>query len=234
MTTRPKLDSPAIVGRIRHLIHLMRLRQGAFAARISLDPGNFSKVLSGTLPVTSGLINRIVADLGVSKPWLTDGQGVPFERPSEATDLPMPTPAAHLAGPCAGIPVFDIDVMAGTGELSRLFTADRVIGHVDMPNLHADSAIVRVNGDSMSPVIKDGGYVAIRPVGELRYIFWGQIYVIVMDDYRLVKYLRRHPSDPGLVVLRSANHDYDDMEVERSDIRRLFLVEAIINYDIRS
>ena len=36
------------------------------------------------------------------------------------------------------------------------------------------------------------------------------------------------------MVLRSANHDYDDMEVERSDIRRLFLVEAIINYDIRS
>ena len=223
------LDAQAVIGRIRHLMEQMRIRQGAFASRIGIDPGNFSKILSGSMPVTAGLVNRIVADLGVSKPWLTDGHGVPFERQLHAGQVQLTD-----TGSKNGIPVYDIDVMAGTGELSLLFTDDRIIGHVDLPNLRDDTAIVRVNGDSMTPVIKDGGFVAIRPIYEIRYIFWGQIYVIVMDDYRLVKFLRRHPTDPDMVVLHSANPDYDDMEVDRADLRRLFIVEAILNYDIRS
>lgn len=229
MSPRINLDTDAVLGRIRYLMDQLRLRQGAFASRIGIDPGNFSKILSGALPVTAGLINRIVADMGVSKQWLTEGHGLPYERPVHAREL---TPVAE--GPRVGIPVYDIDVMAGTGELSLLFTDDRIIGHIDLPNLRSDTAIVRVNGDSMAPVIKDGGYVAIRQIQETRYIFWGQIYVIVMDDYRLVKFLRRHPVDRELVVLHSANPAYDDMEVERADLRRLFLVEAILNYDIRS
>ena len=223
------LDAQAVIGRIRHLMEQMRIRQGAFASRIGIDPGNFSKILSGSMPVTAGLVNRIVADLGVSKPWLTDGHGVPFERQLHAGQVQLTD-----TGSKNGIPVYDIDVMAGTGELSLLFTDDRIIGHVDLPNLRDDTAIVRVNGDSMTPVIKDGGFVAIRPIYEIRYIFWGQIYVIVMDDYRLVKFLRRHPTDTDMVVLHSANPDYDDMEVDRADLRRLFIVEAILNYDIRS
>lgn len=226
---RHNIDTQAVLSRIRYLMDQMRLRQGAFASRIGIDPGNFSKILSGSLPVTPGLINRIVADLGISKQWLTDGQGVPYERPVHAETITKAPVASRT-----GIPVYDIDVMAGTGELSLLFTEERIIGHVDLPDLRDDTAIVRVNGDSMTPVIKDGGYVAIRPISEMRYIFWGQIYVIVMDDYRLVKFLRRHPSDPHMVVLHSANPEYDDMEVERTDLRRLFLVEAILNYDIRS
>jgi phage repressor protein C with HTH and peptisase S24 domain len=53
-----------------------------------------------------------------------------------------------------------------------------------------------------------------------------------MEDYRMVKYLRRH-SDNDKVILHSANPDYDDMEVSRKDIIGLYLVEAILNYDIR-
>lgn len=223
------LNAPAIIGRIRHLMDQLKLRQGAFASRLGIDAGNFSKILSGSMPVTSGLVNRIVADLGVSKPWLVDGSGLPFER--------CPASAPASGGPAAlpaGVPVYDIDVMAGTGELSLLFTDDRVIGRVAMPDMRDDAAIVRVSGDSMTPVIKEGAYIAIRPVSETSYIFWGRIYVILLDDYRLVKYLRKHPTDPDMVVLRSANPDYDDMDVARADIRRLFLVDAVISYETLS
>lgn len=47
----------------------------------------------------------------------------------------------------------------------------------------------------------------------------------------MVKYLRRH-ADPGMVILHSDNPDYDDMDVLRSDIRSLHVVEAILNYEI--
>jgi phage repressor protein C with HTH and peptisase S24 domain len=55
---------------------------------------------------------------------------------------------------------------------------------------------------------------------------------VLLDDYRMVKYIRKH-SDPSMVILRSANKEYDDIEVRKSDIRDLFVVEHIIRFDSR-
>lgn len=220
----------SVSDRIRFLIDHSRLSQAAFARRLGMDPANLSKHLSGKLPVTSGLINRIVADMNVSKSWLADGIGLPFERPQHHTVLseqPAPSPLCHP------VPVYDIDVTAGCVELSRLLTDDRIVGSIALPDLPRDCAILRVSGDSMIPVINNGGFVAIRRITNLDCIFWGQIFVIMLEDYRMVKYLRRHPSDPSLVVLRSANPQYDDMEVPRKDILGLYVVESVINYDLR-
>lgn len=73
-------DSKAVLSRIRHLIEISRMSQAQFARRIGLDPSNMSKHLTGKLPVTDGLINRIVADMGVSKRWLRDGEDIPFPK----------------------------------------------------------------------------------------------------------------------------------------------------------
>lgn len=214
-----------VADRIRYLINLSRISQAEFSRRLGIDPANMSKHLSGKLPVTRGLINRIAADMGVSKRWLTDGSDVPYPK----------IPDSVVSEPCHGgeravsTPVYDIDVTAGSAELSRMLTADRIVGSVSVPDMPPGCVIVHVSGDSMTPEIADGAYVAIRPVSSSSYIFWGQIYVIVLDDYRMVKYLRRHPSDPDMVVLHSANPDYDDMDVHRADIRKLFIVESILN-----
>lgn len=227
-----------IIDRIRFLIDRSHKSQAAFARRLSIDPSNMSKHLSGRLPVTDGLINRIVADLGVSKQWLTTGQGLPYDKSLHAVEIVqgeecrgMDT-ATSEATP-HGIPVYDIDVTAGCAELSRMFTRDRIIGFVDLPQLNPESRIVRVSGDSMAPVINHGAYIAVRHISDPGIIFWGQIYVIVLDDYRMVKFLRRDCGDASKVILHSANASYDDMEVVKSDIRQLYLVETILNYDIR-
>lgn len=219
-----------ITDRIRYLIEHSRLSQANFARRLGMDPANLSKHLSGKLPITSGLINRIVADMAVSKTWLADGSGLPFDRPEHHTTLSKQPPLSSQSHP---VPVYDLDVTAGCVELSRLLTEDRIVGSIALPNLPRDCAVVRVSGDSMCPVIHNGGYVAIRRIANTDCIFWGQIYVILLEDYRMVKYLRRHPSDPTLVVLRSANPDYDDMEVPRKEILGLYVVESVINYDVR-
>ena len=84
-----------------------------------------------------------------------------------------------------------------------------------------------VSGDSMAPVINNGDYIAVREVSDTSIIYWGQIYVVLLDDYRMVKYLRRHPDD-SKVVLRSANPAYDDIDVPKSAIRGLFFVSKIV------
>ena len=131
-----------------------------------------------------------------------------------------------------GTPVYDIDVTAGSASREMIFADDRIIGHINVPGISLDSRIVRVSGDSMQPVINSGDYIAVREIRDLSVIYWGQIYVVVLDDYRMVKYLRKH-LDCDKVILRSENPMYDDMELPRSAIRKLFFVDNIIHIDTR-
>ncbi|MCM1518188.1 MAG: XRE family transcriptional regulator [Pseudoflavonifractor sp.] len=224
----PAIDTDAVIGRIRHLMSRSGMSQAAFAKRLGIDPSNLSKHLSGRLAISDSLINRIVVDLGVSKQWLRDGIGLPYDRSAvhrsdhPDTDITLNPPGVP------GTPVYDIDVTAGCAELSAMLTDDRVIGTVTLPRLDSRSVIVNVSGDSMEPVIRHGDSIALRPLTDPRVIYWGQIYVVVLDDYRMVKYLRRHP-DPDKVILRSANSSYDDIEVSRSAIRALYLVETVLH-----
>ncbi|MDE6309532.1 MAG: XRE family transcriptional regulator [Muribaculaceae bacterium] len=234
--TNSELTSTAatvsIVDRIRHLMSVLKINQAELARRIDINPSNLSKYLSGRLPVNDSLINRIVAKLGVSLQWLRDGDDVPFPRNHQLPVIDDNKPV-KLQPAVEGVPVYDIDVTAGCLQLSRMLTEDRIRGYVNLPQLDTDCIIVGVSGDSMEPVLRNGGFVSIRPITNMRNIFWGRIYVVVMDDYRMVKYLRRN-DDPTKITLRSANPNYDDMEVDRSDIQGLFLVEAIIHCELQS
>lgn len=216
-------DAAAVAGRIRFIMQQQRLSQAQFARKLGMDPANLSKHLTGRLPITAGLINRIAVDMGVSKRWLSTGADLPFAKDSAIGSKELIHPR---------IPIYDIDVTAGRAELSLEFTDDRIIGSMHLPQVSEDAAIVRVNGNSMEPEICDGAFIAIRTISDMDVIFWGQIYVVVLDDYRMVKHVCRH-GDASKVILHSANSAYDDIEVARDKIRRLYLVEAVMNLKIR-
>ncbi len=221
-----------IISRIKYLIKELNYKQTDFAKKIGVDTSNLSKYMKGRLPVSDSLVNRIVVNLGVSKQWLENGTDIPFAKHPQ---LPVTTvPASEMDTVSMGTPVYDIDVTAGTMPRARMFSDDLVVGHINLPDVISENCrIVRVSGDSMSPVIRSGDLIAVRELTNTQYIFWGQIYVVLLDDYRLVKYMRRHP-DPSLVILRSENPNYDDMEIRRADIRELMLVQNIIHLDTRN
>ncbi len=204
--------------RLRYLMKLSRHNQGAFARLTDTDPGQLSRILSGKQEPGANFINRLIINLGVSRQWLLNGTDVPFPRP------------VHSEAPNAGAPVYDIDVTAGCVPLSRMFTQEHIIGWCNLPGVNPEFPLVRVAGDSMYPRISPGSYISLRGVSLESPIFWGQIYVVVLEDYRLVKYIRRH-HDPELVILHSDNPDYDDMEVRRSDIVALYMVDTILSCD---
>lgn len=221
-TDYQQIELPAgettVLDRIRYLIKFTRNTQASFGKLIGVDAATVSRILSGRMAPSESFINRIVVNMGVSKTWLTDGSDVPFPRNTETSKMNI------------GAPVYNIDVTAGTTPLSRMFTDERIIGRMSLPGLNPDLPIVRVSGDSMTPRLNPGCYISIRPISLDAPISWGQIYVVVLSDFRLVKYVRRH-SDPDMVKLVSANPAYDDIDVRRSDIEGLYLVENVINHD---
>lgn len=214
-------DNQAIVERVKQLIERDGLTQREFAERIGINASNLSKHLTGKLPISDALLNKIVVNLGVDKQWLLNG--------GEQTDI---VPTTITATPTStGTPIYDIDVTAGPSPRAMMFSNENLIGFIDIPSVAQDSRIVQVSGDSMKPVISNGDFIAVKEVND-DIILWGQIYVVLLDDLRVVKYLRRH-KDSSLVVLRSANPEYDDIEIPRTSIRRLFLVRNIIHIENR-
>lgn len=228
------MTQQAAVARIKQLMNSLGIKQAVFAERIGVDPSNFSKHLNGKLPLSENLYNKIVVNLGVSKEWLMTGEGEMWSQAQASNQLSTITvPAGKISlNNSRGAYVYDLDVTAGGMTRERMFADEQIVGTINMPAVHPDCCIVRVSGDSMSPVIGNGDLIAIREVHNPNLIFWGQIYVVVLDDYRMVKYIRRH-SDPQQVILRSENEQYDDIEVAKDDIRSLFLVENIIRIDSR-
>lgn len=220
--------SASVVDRVRYLIKLTRRTQAQFSELIGIDPSNLSKILSERAPVTDGFLNRIVVNLGVSKQWLAQGDDVPFPRGEHARVVECGSAAGKVG---KGAPVYDVDASAGAVAFCRSFTDERIIGRLDIPEIDPRNPVLHVRGDSMMPRINNGSYLSIREINPKSPIFWGQIYVIVLDDYLLVKYVRRHP-DADKIILHSANPAYDDMEISRSQVRKLFIVERILNYDI--
>jgi len=220
-----------IIARIKYLMKEMGVRQVQFAKRIGVDTSNLSKYLNAHMPLSESFLNRLVVNLGVSKEWLIDGTDLPFGKTVVRVD--NGTQAAIGAKAETGTPVYDVDATAGTASgRNELFATENIVGWVNLPNMSPNCRIVRVSGDSMAPVIMDGDFVAVREVSNPNQIYWGQIYVIQLDDFRLVKYLRRH-SDPNMVVLRSENPNYDDMDVRRTDIHELLLVQHVLHINTR-
>lgn len=229
MAQIPTEHQQEIRERIRQLIALLGVSQSRFANFLGISAANMSKHLSGKLPVTHGLINRICLDYGIARQWLLKGEDMPFAK-SEGDNL------HETEGKLTkqGIPVYDIDVTAGFGSLERCFTEDSITGYMSLPFLNNsdNERIVRVSGNSMEPSIPDGSYIAIREV-QCDTIFWGQAYVIVLDDYRMVKIIRRH-ADSTKIILHSDNPDYDDIEVRKDKIIGLYKVDTIINFTATS
>ena len=223
-----KEKNAEIIDRIKYLMKEMGLKQVQFAERIGVDTSNLSKYLNAHMPLSESFLNRLVVNLGVSKEWLLDGTDLPFGKTPVRVDGEV---VASANG--GGTPVYDVDVTAGVASgRNELFASENIVGWVNLPNMSPNCRIVRVSGDSMAPVINDGDFVAVREVSNPNQIYWGQIYVVQLDDFRLVKYLRRH-SDPNMVVLRSENPNYDDMDVRRSDIHEMLLVQHVLHLNTR-
>jgi len=223
----PGLPAPtsSVLDRLRYLLDLSRRTQAQFSRLIGVDPSTMSKILSERFTVTDSFINKVVVNLGVSKAWLAEGRGVPFPK---TPDVPH-ADAGELSvvQRPTGAPVYDIDVTAGVAPLSQMFTQDRIIGYMDMPDLDARYPVVRVNGDSMKPDVPDGSWISIREISDASIIAWGATYVVQLADYRMVKVIRRH-SDPHKIILHSVNPDYDDIELDRTKVLKLYLVVKII------
>ena len=128
------------------------------------------------------------------------------------------------------IPIYDLDFCCG--DMRRETNEEHIIGGLSLPNIRKDAVIITATGDSMSPTINNGDRIILHQVNSWAYFNYGAVYGIVTEEYRLIKRVRKHPSDKNLVLLRSENAEYDDIELPIADIRELFSVDGVFRINM--
>lgn len=188
--------------------------------------------LEGAKPSLENL-NILSEYLGVSVEWLATGK----ERVSETTieseerqnkmiTIPQSTITVNKR---KGALIYDIDATCGFDGRDIEFVDEKVVGSIDAPEINPESKIIFATGDSMLPLITSGDRIVIRRIESWDYFNYGQVYLIITNEYRFIKRVRKHPKDEeNLILLRSENPDYDDIDLPKKEIIHLFIVENIL------
>lgn len=214
--------------RLLQYINSTGMEIAVFERSVGLSNGAVHKMGEGTRKSTIDKISEIYPDLNTL--WLKTGVGemlVSEERSEKTITI---NHSALSETKRKGALIYDIDATCGTEGRSIEFADERVIGSIDAPEINPDSKIIFATGDSMLPLIASGDRVVIRKIESWDYFNYGQVYLIITNEYRFIKRVRRHPEDSkNLILLRSENPEYDDIDLPKREIIHLFIVENILS-----
>ena len=199
-----------------------------FELNTGLSNGAVSKMGDGTRRSTLEKISNYYPELNSN--WLLTGVGEMLQREERSEKIISIPQTAVSTKQRKGALIYDIDATCGLSGRDIEFTDEKVIGSIDAPEINPDSKIIFATGDSMLPLIASGDRVVIRKIESWDYFNYGQVYLIITNEYRLIKRVRRHPKDSdNLILLRSENPDYDDIDLPKREIIHLFIVENILS-----
>ena len=214
--------------RILQFINYKGITIQAFELSTGLSNGAVSKMGDGTRRSTLEKISNYYPELNTN--WLLTGVGemlLSNERVDKIITIQQNVISETKR---KGALIYDIDATCGLSGRDVDFTDEKVIGSIDAPEINPDSKIIFATGDSMLPLIASGDRVVIRKIESWDFFNYGQVYLIITNEYRLIKRVRRHPKDSdNLILLRSENPDYDDIDLPKREIIHLFIVENILS-----
>tara|TARA_R110002126_G_scaffold289552_4_gene444721 strand:+ start:619 stop:1242 length:624 start_codon:yes stop_codon:yes gene_type:complete len=124
------------------------------------------------------------------------------------------------------IPYYDVDILAGGVEIFNDNTIHEPSARYMLPDSNSDF-ILPVIGNSMSPNIDSGDKIAVKELIDNSVIFYGSVYVVITEDYRFVKVVKRHPEE-SKVILHSYNSEYDDIDLPKKKIIKMFTVQEVL------
>lgn len=124
------------------------------------------------------------------------------------------------------IPFYNIDVFASP-EKTFDDNPETPAYFLSVPGFSDCSYALPVCGNSMAPKFKNGDVIAVKEINNKDIILYGEAYLVITDEYRVVKIIRKH-QDQDKIILMSENPEYDPVEICRDEVRKLYLVKGKI------
>ena len=229
--------------------------QQDFVERIGSDKSTVSQVLSDKLPIPNNMFDKICnAFPDVSQSWLRTGEGNML-RDDKLTEVHIPesggitieTLDKYNKAKELGIPLLpEVNFKFAAGQTQLLNDSENITRYWFLPDCRDCEGVAQVVGRSMSPTLPSGSWVALKrlplPVDNPNTIPFGNIFGVVVEDkytgeyHGHIKILRRY-KDKDLSrkywIAHSINEDeFDDFDIEISQVRSLWIVKQHIVSDI--
>lgn len=184
----------------------------------------FSK-LKKRLPISGNHIDKLKeAFPEVNENYISNNQGSMFldDKNSETFD------SLALTKQNKTLSIYDFDVQSGDISLVEDVSRDPQSTISFLGAEDCDFA-VKVHGDSMTGKISNGGVIAVKELFDKDIIPYGHIFLIFTSDLRMVRYIKKSKKGDDYVKLSSNNNQFEDFEIKREKIIRLFMVKKILN-----
>lgn len=197
-----------------------------FYSPIAKHVNNFSPIENGARKIGKRLAEEVIEYYHVNETWLATGVGpiyLEVEPPMEETE--------DKEEVNDGVPFINVNPTdISSGEFNLLH--EKAEYYVNFRPFNDCDAYLPVYGDSMFPKYASGEIIAVRELVNKDIIQWGEAYLVIANSYAnnitTVKLLFEHNHD-SKIVLRAANPEYKgDTILDRTAIKRLFLVKGKI------
>ena len=207
-----------IIARVQEIADEQHLSINALSECIGVGSSNMSRKMRGLTPFMPKDYAALGRAFGISEEWLRTGRGEKYAiKPKEVE----PTDGKAK-------PFYDVDFALGYSEFLD-DTPAIPSRYISVPGYEKVDFWCRTSGNSMTPAISNGDIIALKEVtGWAEFIAYNEIYAIVTtDDMRTVKIVRRG-SSPDTFTLHAINEEYEDQEISKASIRKIFKVIGAI------
>ncbi len=193
---------------------------------LGASKGVLSRAIANGTDIQSKWIQTLVENYPIYSPeWLLTGKGPMLK--SEEQPLPE---AKKTSSRHKGIPLIPMEAIAGFPAIDNDGVSFDDCQHYSIPEFEAKGAdfLIRVSGDSMTPLYCNGDIIACRKIAEIHFFQWGGVYVLDTSQGVLVKYVEECENNDDCILCVSENKRYKPFSLPKDDIRSLSTIVGLV------
>lgn len=223
-----------IVTRILQIIKYKGINKRKFYIETGLSNGFLDKVKDIGVSKIDHILNAYPE---ISVIWLITGRGkMLLNSVSDAEKDKVEEPSTNIylsASTKQQVPLYDINTPNGVTSLFQ-DSNQNPIDFISIPNLPKCDGAIRINGNSMHPIIKSGDIVIYKIMNNIiENIFWGELYLVSLmpddsEELIMVKWIQKSEKGEDWIKLVSENPQHQPKDILISNIKGLALVKASI------
>lgn len=199
-----------------------------FCKEVGLGSSNLSRKLKGSTPFTAKDFVKICDSIGVNREWLETGEGekrtysVGYDK--NAINMAIDKAFTQCVHGEDAKPFYDVDFALGFSEMYN-DSPNTPTKYISVPGYEKTDFWCRTSGDSMKPLISNGDIIALKQILDWsEFLPMNEVYAIMTtNDLRTVKIIRKG-SDNEHFTLHAINEEYEDQEIKKSAITKVFKV----------
>lgn len=133
-----------------------------------------------------------------------------------------------------GIPYYNIETAAGDVEIFN-DTPEQIAAKISIPGFEDCEAALPIFGHSMYPTYENGCIVLCKRIKDLDVISYGEVYLIVTTEQRLLKRIQKSTLKDAVLLVsdndeirNNGTRRYEPFDLPKKKIKHLFIVKGSI------